>query len=99
MFHDVSHAAARRVRIRAGLPVEHPGVLDEINGLLDGLPDPEHLCVVQRAGPVAAAAGPSNRLDAWLSALAGAALASPGVWAALIARDRGCIRCVRPARY
>ena len=49
MFHDVSHAAARRVRIRAGLPVEHPGVLDEMDALLDRLPDPEHLTAEQRA--------------------------------------------------
>ncbi len=72
-FFEVSRGAQRRARIRAKLPTEHPPVLDAIDGLLDGLPDPELLCAEQRAGALAALAAIGNRVDAYLSAVAGAA--------------------------
>ena len=50
VFLDLSHVAAQRVRIREELPTEHPGVLDELDALLAGLPDPEHLTAEPRAG-------------------------------------------------
>ena len=72
-FFEVSRGAQRRARIRAKLPTEHPPVLDAIDGLLDGLPDPELLCAEQRAGALAVLAAIGNRVDAYLSAVAGAA--------------------------
>ena len=44
-----------------------------LDGLLDGLPDPELLCAEQRAGAMARLAAIGNRLDAYLTAVAGAA--------------------------
>ena len=37
---ELSRQALRRSRIRDSLPTDHPAVLDEIEELLDALPDP-----------------------------------------------------------
>ena len=63
-FFEVSRGAQRRARIRAKLPTEHPPVLDQIDGLLDGLPDPQLLCAEERAGALAVLAAIGNRVDA-----------------------------------
>ena len=70
-FFEVSHGAARRARIRAKLPTEHPGVLDELDAVIDGLPDPEVLCAEQRAGTMAKVALLNNRMQAYLTRVAG----------------------------
>ena len=36
----VSRPAMRRTRIRQSLPTDHPAILDQIDDLIDGLPDP-----------------------------------------------------------
>lgn len=72
-FFEVSRGAVRRARIRADLPTQHPAALDEIGGLIAGLPDPEHLCAEERAGTMAKVATLSNQLQAYLTSVAGVA--------------------------
>ena len=72
-FFDVSRAAHRRARIRACLPTAAPAGFDQINDDIDGLPDPEHLCAEERAAALAVTARLRNRLEAYLTGLAGAA--------------------------
>jgi hypothetical protein len=69
----VSHAARRRARIRASLPTAAPAGFDQIDADIDALPDPELLCAEERAGALAATARLRNRLEAYLTGLAGAA--------------------------
>ncbi len=70
-FFEVSHGAARRARIRAKLPTEHPAVLDELDAVIDDLPDPEVLCAQQRAATMAKVALLNNRMQAYLTRVAG----------------------------
>jgi len=70
-FFEVSHGAARRARIRAKLPTEHPGVLDDLDAALDDLPDPEVLCAEERAATMAKVALLNNRMQAYLTRVAG----------------------------
>ncbi|MEZ5118444.1 MAG: DUF222 domain-containing protein [Candidatus Nanopelagicales bacterium] len=72
-FFDVSRAAHRRARIRASLPTTAPAGFDQINDDIDALPDPQHLCAEERAAALAATARLRNRLEAYLTGLAGAA--------------------------
>ena len=69
----VSRPARRRAQIRQSLPTDHPGVLDQIEALIDGLPDPLDLGPDQVVGSMTVTAGLRNRLDAYLVALAGTA--------------------------
>ena len=71
-FFEVSQGASRRARIRAGLPTEHPALLDDISALVADLPDPELLCAEERAGTMAAVATLTNQLQAYLTSVAGA---------------------------
>ncbi|MGB3015183.1 MAG: hypothetical protein WBB41_11220, partial [Candidatus Nanopelagicales bacterium] len=72
-FFDVSRAAHRRARIRASLPTVVPAGFDEINDDIDALPDPDLLCAEERAAALAATARLRNRIEAYLTGLAGAA--------------------------
>ncbi|MCB9428410.1 MAG: DUF222 domain-containing protein [Actinobacteria bacterium] len=72
-FFDVSRAAHRRARIRASLPTVVPAGFDEINDDIDALPDPELLCAEERAAAMAHTARLRNRIEAYLTGLAGAA--------------------------
>ncbi len=64
---EVSRPVARRMRIAAELPTEHPVVLDEVQTLLGSLPDPDTLCAEQRAGMLAMLARLGNQIDACLT--------------------------------
>ena len=70
---EVSRQVKRRCALAAELPTEHPVEVDQINEGIDALPDPDHLCAESRAGAMTAVAALRNRLDAYLTALAGAA--------------------------
>ncbi|HNO14849.1 MAG TPA: DUF222 domain-containing protein, partial [Actinomycetota bacterium] len=70
---EVSRQVKRRCALAAELPTEHPVEVDQINRLVDSLPDPEHLHAESRAGAMSAVAALRNRLDAYLTALAGCA--------------------------
>jgi hypothetical protein len=70
---DVSRQARRRLAIADDLPTEHPALLDEIEQLMTALPDPAHLCAEERAGSLAVAARLRDRLDAFLTDVAGEA--------------------------
>ena len=72
-FFDVSRAAHRRARIRASLPTAAPAGFDEINDDIDALPDPDLLCAEERAAAMAHTARLRNRIEAYLTGLAGAA--------------------------
>ena len=72
-FFEISRQARRRVGIASELPATHPAVLDQLDTLLASLPDPELLCAEERAGSMTAAVMLRNRLDAFLTGLAGAA--------------------------
>ena len=72
-FFDVSRAAHRRARIRASLPTVAPAGFDQINDDIDALPDPELLCAEERAAAMRHTAELRNRLEAYLTGLAGAA--------------------------
>lgn len=67
--HQVSKAALRRIR----LPTATPAGFHTLDAAIDALPDPELLCAEERAAALAALARHRNRIDAYLSALAGAA--------------------------
>ena len=73
MFYEVTRPALRRVRLREELPTDHPAILDDVAGLLDNLPDPALLCAEQRAGSMASLATLRNRIEAYLTAVAGEA--------------------------
>ncbi|MCB0921447.1 MAG: DUF222 domain-containing protein [Actinobacteria bacterium] len=70
---EVSRQVKRRCALAAELPTDHPQVLDEIDALVEQLPDPETLYAESRAGSMAAVAALRNRLDAYLTELAGCA--------------------------
>ncbi len=72
-FFDVSRAAHRRARIRASLPTVAPAGFDEINDDIDALPDPDLLCAEERAAAMRHTARLRNRIEAYLTGLAGAA--------------------------
>jgi len=72
-FFEVSRGAQRRARIRAKLPREHPPVLDALDDVIDGLPDPETLCAEERAGALAVLARIGNRVEAYKTSVAGTA--------------------------
>ncbi len=55
------------------MPTTAPAGFDQINDDIDGLPDPEHLCAEERAAALAVTARLRNRLEAYLTGLAGAA--------------------------
>ena len=67
---EVSRPVARRMRIAAELPTEHPAVLDEVQTLLGSLPDPDTMCAEQRAGTMTELARLRNQIDACLTELA-----------------------------
>ena len=64
---EVSRRVQRRISLAADLPSEHPPVLDEINALVDELPDPQLMHAESRAGTLAAVARLRNRLEAYLT--------------------------------
>ena len=70
---EVSRQVKRRCALAAELPTDHPQVLDEIDALIDQIPDPQSLYAEARAGAMTAAAVLRNRLDAYLTELAGCA--------------------------
>ncbi len=71
--HQVSKAALRRMRARDRLPTATPAGFDALDTAVAALPDPGLLCAEERAAALAALAGHRNRIDAYLSAVAGAA--------------------------
>jgi hypothetical protein len=70
---EVSRRVQRRISLAADLPTEHPPVLDEINALVDELPDPQLMHAESRAGTLKALAVLRNRIDAAITELAGCA--------------------------
>ena len=70
---EVSRQVKRRCALAAELPTEHPRVLDDINELIDQIPDPQSLYAEARAGSMQALAGLRNRIDAAITELAGCA--------------------------
>ena len=70
---EVSRQVKRRCALAAEMPTEHPQLLDEIDALIDQIPDPDHLCAEERAGSLQALAALRNRLEAAITDLAGAA--------------------------
>ena len=70
---EVSRPARRRAAIRESLPTDHPAVLDDIATLVDSLPDPLDLGEDDLVGSLQVTARLRNRLDAYLTALAGTA--------------------------
>ena len=55
------------------MPTVVPAGFDEINDDIDALPDPDLLCAEERAAALAATARLRNRIEAYLTGLAGAA--------------------------
>ncbi len=47
---EVSRQVSRRMRLAAELPTEHPAELDQIDALIDRLPDPGLMYAESRAG-------------------------------------------------
>jgi len=70
---ELSRQALRRSRIKDSLPTDHPAVLDEIEELLDALPDPLDLGPDEIVGSMQVTAQLRNRLEAYLVVLAGTA--------------------------
>ena len=70
---EVSRQVGRRLQLAAELPTEHPRVLDEIDQLVDQLPDPGTLYAEARAGSLTALAALRNRIDAAICELAAVA--------------------------
>ena len=70
---EVSRQVQRRCALASELPTEHPAELDEVNRLIDALPDPEVMYAESRAGELAALAVLRNRIEARITAIAGAA--------------------------
>ncbi len=72
------------------LPTVVPAGFDQINDDIDALPDPDLLCAEERAAAMAHTAKLRNRIEAYLTGLAGAAdtagdsrswaQAPPGPW-------------------
>ena len=58
------------MEIAAELPTDHPAILDEVEDLLDRVPDPTLMCAEERAGSLAALSRLRNRIDAYLTAVA-----------------------------
>ena len=69
-FFEVSRQVRRRLEIAAELPTDHPAVLDEVEDLLDRVPDPGLMCAEERAGILAALSRLRNRIDACMTAVA-----------------------------
>jgi len=67
---EVSRSVQRRRALAAELPTDHPECLDQIEALMEDLPDPELLCAEQRAGTLSAAQRLRNRLDAYMAGVA-----------------------------
>lgn len=72
-FFEVSAGAKRRARIAQELPTEHPRVLDDLDTLIDEIPDAWVLCAEERAGSMAAIQRLINRLESCKHQLAEAA--------------------------
>ena len=72
-FFEVSRQVRRRMALAAELPTDHPGVLDEIDALIDRIPDPQLLHAESRVGSLSALARLRDRLDARIAAVAAAA--------------------------
>ena len=76
---EVSRSVQRRRALAAELPTDHPECLDQIEALIQGLPDPELLCAEQRAGTLRAAQWLRNRLDAYMAGVAAQAQQSTAI--------------------
>ena len=64
----------RTARPGSRLPTHcRPGGFDQINDRIDGLPDPDLLCAEERAAAMRHTARLRNRIEAYLTGLAGAA--------------------------
>ena len=72
-FFEVSKPARRRRDLAAELPTEHPAVLDEIDALIDQIPDPDLLHAETRAGSLAKLSRLRNRIDSVICELAASA--------------------------
>ena len=70
---EVSRQVKRRCALAAELPRQHPVEVDQLHRSIDALPDPETMHAESRAGAMTAVAALRNRLDAYLTELAGAA--------------------------
>lgn len=70
---ELSRPALRRCRIREILPTDHPPILDQLGHTVDQLPDPTGLTGEQMIASMTQIARLRNRLDAYLTGLAGAA--------------------------
>ena len=70
---EVSRQVKRRCALAAELPTDHPAELDKLHQIIDALPAPETLYAESRVGSMAAVAALRNRLDAYLTELAGCA--------------------------
>ena len=68
---EISRQARRRMRIAAGLPTRHPRQIDHVSTAIDQLPEPDTLNAEERAAALTAIARQRNRLDAYLTTLAG----------------------------
>ena len=68
---EISKPALRRIRLSRELPTEHPEILDDINGLVDALPDPQTQCAEERVGTLRAVHTLRTRLEAYLTLVAG----------------------------
>ena len=72
-FFEVSKPARRRRDLATELPTEHPAVLDEIDALIDQIPDPDLLHAETRAGSLAKLSRLRNRIDSVICELAASA--------------------------
>ena len=72
-FFEVSKPARRRRDLAAELPTEHPPVLDQIDALIDQIPDPDLLHAETRAGSLAKLSRLRNRIDSVICELAASA--------------------------
>jgi len=72
-FFEVSRPVRRRMDLAAELPTDHPEVLDQIDGLIDQIPDPDGLHAETRAGSLSKLSRLRNRLDAVICELAASA--------------------------
>ncbi len=68
---EISRQARRRMRIAARLPTRHPRQIDHVSTAIDQLPEPDTLNAEERAAALTAIARQRNRLDAYLTTLAG----------------------------
>ena len=72
-FFEVSRGAQRRARIAAGLPDAHAEVFDELLAVVTELPEPDVMCAEERAGTMRVVQQVRNILDAYATAVVGAA--------------------------